>query len=150
MGEKCWCQWNSKGVFICYICFFCLLWVYNCAKFHNYRICVTDFREGAFLYHASVSSPEKAHLKKLKNNYVLSHLFSGEGLEIIWKFDLFKNSKMCILCKQSFQLWQIFLALTVNCKGQQNCSHTMECNSNGKQVKLYLHKAVIRVLEGCF
>ena len=54
---------------------------------------------------------------------------------------------------------QIFLALTVNCKGQQNCLHTMECNSNDKQdgskrstelFKLYLHKAVMRVLEGCF
>ena len=52
---------------------------------------------------------------------------------------------------------QICLALTVNCKGQQNCSHTMECNSNDKQdsskrsnefLKLYLHKAVMGVLEG--
>ena len=30
-----------------------------CAKFHHYRICVTDFREGTFLP-ASVSNPEKA------------------------------------------------------------------------------------------
>ena len=95
---------------------------------------------GAFLDHLSVSSSKKAHPEKLKNNYFLPHLSSGKSLELMWKFDLFKNSKMCILYKQSFQWWnfffdkfeqQMFLALTVNSKGQQNCLHTMGCNSNG-------------------
>ena len=95
-------------------------------------------RSRTFLDHPSVS-PEKARPEKLKNNYFLPHLSSGKSLELMWKFDLFKNSKMCILYKQSFQWWnfffdkfeqQMFLALTVNCKGQQNCLHTMGCNSN--------------------
>ena len=34
---------------------------YNCAKFHHCRIRVKDFREGAFLFPQSLSSPEKAH-----------------------------------------------------------------------------------------
>ena len=133
--------------------------MYNCAKFHNCRICVTDFREGGSLDHPSLSSPETSHPEKLKNNYFLPLLSSEKSLEIMWKFDLFKNSKMCILYKQSFQWWNFFWQIwaTVNCKGQQNCSHTMECNSNDKQdsskrsnefLKLYLHKAVMRVLEG--
>ena len=120
--KKCWCQWNSKGVFIWYVCFFDLLWVYNCAKFHNCRICVTDFSEGAFLDHPSMSSPENAHPEKLKNNYGLPYLSSKtqrcassttNHFNVETFFDKFEQ--------------QIFLALAVNCKGQQNCSHTMEC-----------------------
>ena len=36
--------------------------VCHCAKFHQCRICVTDFREGDnFASPLSMSSPEKAH-----------------------------------------------------------------------------------------
>ena len=40
---------------------------YNCSKFHHYRICVTDFKQGFLLAQlsppgpTSMSSPEKAH-----------------------------------------------------------------------------------------
>ena len=44
--------------------------VYNCVKFHHYRICVTDFREGAFLappIHASWAATKKPILNRIKN-----------------------------------------------------------------------------------
>ena len=51
---------------------------YNCAKFHYCRICVTSYREGAFLPpspSASVSSHEKAHLNRVNIIYQFSNKF---------------------------------------------------------------------------
>ena len=38
-----------------------LLVRYNCPKFHDCSICVTDFRKGGLFAPTSASSPEKAH-----------------------------------------------------------------------------------------
>ena len=49
-GEKMLISAELKECVTWFIYFLDLYWVrYNCAKFHNCRICVTDFREGAFL-----------------------------------------------------------------------------------------------------
>ena len=70
--KKCLCQQNSRCVSgDSYI--FWVFFRYNFVNFHQCRICVRDFRKervegggGLFAPPPSVSSPEKAHLNKLK------------------------------------------------------------------------------------
>ena len=70
--KKCLCQQNFRGVSgDSYI--FWVFFRYNFVNFHQCRICVRDFRKervegggGLFALPPSVSSPEKAHLNKLK------------------------------------------------------------------------------------
>ena len=67
--KKCLCQQNFRGVSgDSYI--FWVFFRYNFVNFHQCRICVRDFRKemggGLFAPPPSVSSPEKAHLNKLK------------------------------------------------------------------------------------
>ena len=135
LGEKMLMSVELKGCVYMICMFFYLLWVYNCAKFHNCRICVTDFREGAFLDHPSVSSPENAHPEKLKIT-IFFHICLQER---VWKWCgslIFSKTQRCASSTTNhfnvetfFDKFeqQIFLALAVNCKGQQNCSYTMEC-----------------------
>ena len=58
--KKCWSQQNSGGVSRdSYIIWIFVMLRYNCAKFHHCRICVTEFREGAFLPPPIHEQPQK-------------------------------------------------------------------------------------------
>ena len=67
-GEKMLMSAEVRGCVTRFIYFLDLLEVrYNCAKYHHCRICVRDFRDGGvFLAPTSLSSPENAHLKRVK------------------------------------------------------------------------------------
>ena len=65
-------QWKNADVsrtqgvcHVTFVFFWSPLGKYNCAKFHQCRACVTDFREGGPFCTTppSMSSPEKAHHK---------------------------------------------------------------------------------------
>ena len=75
-GEKMWMSAELKGCVAWFIYFLNLLWVrYNCAKFEHCRICLTDFREGAFLRGAPPppphpwAAPKKLILNRVKRTY---------------------------------------------------------------------------------
>ena len=82
-------RWKNTDVSriqgVCHVIdiFLDLLWVrYNCAKFHHWRICVTDFREGgAFLFRPHPwAAPKKPTLNRFKRiNWFLFPLKSSEN-----------------------------------------------------------------------
>ena len=50
-----------KGCVTWFIYFLDLFWLsYNCAKFHHYRICMTDFREGGLFFPPIREQPRKS------------------------------------------------------------------------------------------
>ena len=76
-GEKMVILEEVRVCITWFIYFLDLLWVrYNCAKFHNSRICVTDFRDGGLFVPSIREQPQKCPswigLSKVYLQYLLA------------------------------------------------------------------------------
>ena len=74
--KKCWCQQISRGVSRNVYILLDLVQVrYNCAKFHQWRICLGDFRErGPFCPPHPWAVPEKPILRRVTMTLINSKL----------------------------------------------------------------------------
>ena len=75
--KKCWCQQNSEDLSRDSYFLDLLLVRYNCAKFHQCRICVTDFRDGGlFGLPHTWEAPKMPILNRVKDsqNFVMPSL----------------------------------------------------------------------------